>query len=234
MRKNTYNQNSLLALSALAILVGAMLSGPVSTGMVMIIRPQPAWVDPAVFMSHYHWIQAIPFILGFALLFGSCFFVAIASSIASEGLHKTRANLALITASVYATLISFNYIIQVAYVPMLVKSNQPMAGYLTMSNPSSVCWAIEMFGYLFQGIAFWLLSPVFRANKHGSMIQWLLVVNLILSVGGAVAACIDVAWAMKPFGLIMFVVWNLVLAVLMGTIALDQKDSRIIFKSADH
>jgi hypothetical protein len=32
MRKNAYHQNSLLALSALAVLIGAMLSRPISSG----------------------------------------------------------------------------------------------------------------------------------------------------------------------------------------------------------
>jgi hypothetical protein len=221
VRKSVHNQNSLIALSALAILAGAMLSGPVSTGMVMLVRPQPAWVNTNVFIHHYHWIQTIPFMLGFVLLFSSCLFVAVASGKASEGIPKIMSNLALIMTSVYAALISLNYIIQIAYIPMLVTSNQQIAGLLTMTNPSSVCWAIEMFGYLFQGIAFWLLYPVFGSCKHGYLIKWLLLMNLVLSIGGAVAACIDVTWAMKPIGLIMFIIWNLVLAILMGIIAFD-------------
>lgn len=217
------NQNTMLAVSAMAVLTGAMLSGPVSTAMVMIVRPQPPWVDAEVFMDHYHWIQTIPFMLGFVLLLSSCLFVAAAAGLAGAGTHRTMANMAMIAAAVYGALISLNYILQIAYVPMLVQSNQQAAGLLTMSNPSSVCWAIEMFGYLFQGIAFWLLYPVFGGSKNSTLIKWLLDMNLILSVGGAVAACIDVAWAMKPFGLVMFIVWNLVLALLMGIIALNYR-----------
>lgn len=225
-KEQSINQNSLLAISALTILVGAMLSGPISTGIVLVTKPQPAWLNSEVFIDNFHWIQTIPFMLGFVLLFSSCIFVAISSRMVVEENHKIMANLALISTAVYAALISFNYIIQIAYIPMLVKTDQQIVGFLTMTNPSSVCWAIEMFGYLFQGIAFWLLFPVFNFSRHGNGIRWLLFTNLVLSIGGAVAACIDVAWAMKPFGFIMFILWNFVLAALMGLIAYDQRNSK--------
>lgn len=216
--------NDFIIIASLTIIGGALLSGPISTAMVMIFRPQPKWQDSLVFIENYHWIQTVPFLLGFVLMFGSCLFVAAAARLAGEESQKIMAILAMISIGVYSSLISLNYVIQAAYVPMLVKSGQQLAGLLTMTNPNSLCWAIEMFGYLFQGLAFWLLSPLFYQGRYFKAVKLLFIINLLLSIGGAVAACIDVAWAMKPFGLLMFILWNFVLAALMVLVVMNRRN----------
>ncbi|NPV91950.1 MAG: hypothetical protein HPY50_14385 [Firmicutes bacterium] len=221
---NIENINRLIIVSALIILAGAMLSGPVSTGLLMIFKPQPKWHDAATFIQNYHWMQTIPFLLGFILMLGSCMLVVTSARSAREETHRIMCNLALIAVTVYSALISLNYIIQTAYVPMLVKTDQEFVGYLTMANPSSLCWGIEMFGYLFQGAAFWLLYPVFENGRHYKAVKNFLLINLLLSIGGAVAACIDIAWVLKPFGYVMFIVWNLVLVILMILVIVNRRN----------
>lgn len=85
-----------------------------------------------------------------------------------------------------------------------------------------------MFGYFFQGAAFWLLYPVFKNGRYYKAVKTFLIINLWLSIGGAVAACMDIAWVLKPFGLAMFLTWNIVLVVLMILIILNRKDAFII------
>jgi len=216
------NLNKLIVISAWTVLVGAMLSGPVSTGLLVIFAPQPAWWDAATFIASYRPAQAIPFLLGFVLMFGSCLLTAASARLVKRETHKVFASLALVAASVYSALIALNYVVQAAYVPMLVRQNQEFVGYCTMTNPASLCWGVEMFGYLFQGLAFWLVAPAFEGEKLSRAVRFFLLINLILSVGGAVGACVDIAWALTPFGLGMFVIWNLVVAALMALMILER------------
>lgn len=213
---------SLVRMAALTIAAGTLLSGPVLTAIVMIYRPQPLWQGTETFIQHFHWLQVTPFILGFALLGGSCLFVTAAGRLISDDCQRVLSDLALIAVAIYGSLIVLNYTIQIAYIPTAIKSSPEYIPLLTMSNPNSLCWAVEMFGYLFQGIAFWLIYPAFHGWKYYQPIKILLFSNLILSIGGAMAAMVNVAWAMTPFGLLMFIVWNLTVFVLMLLIALRQ------------
>jgi hypothetical protein len=79
-----------------------------------------------------------------------------------------------------------------------------------------------MFAYLFQGVAFWLILNAFADGRAFRAVKYLLFANLVLSVGGAIAACIDVGWALTPFGLAMFVLWNVVLIAAMGLIIVNR------------
>lgn len=214
--------NKLIVIAAWTVLVGAMLSGPVGTGLLMIFAPQPAWRDAATFIANYRPVQSIPFLLGFVLMFGSCLLTAASARLTKREADKALSNLALVAVAVYSALISLNYVIQSAYVPLLVRANQEFVGYFTMTNPSSLCWGIEMFGYPFQGLAFWLVAPAFEGGKFSRAIRIFLAINLISSVVGAVVTCVDIAWAMTPFGLIMYVAWNLLIAVLMVLMILNR------------
>lgn len=214
--------NKLIVLAAWTVLVGAMLSGPVGTGLLVIFAPQPAWRDAATFILNYRPVQSIPFLLGFVLMFGSCLLTAASARLVKKEADKVLGSLALVAVGVYSALISLNYVVQTAYVPMLVRANEEFVGSFTMANPSSICWGVEMFGYLFQGFAFWLVAPAFEGGRFARSVRLFLVVNLLMSVAGAVAACVDIAWAMTPFGLVMFVAWNLVVAALMVLMILNR------------
>ena len=221
MNTENRSRNKLVVVSAWTVLAGAMLSGPVGTGLLVIFAPQPAWRDAATFILNYRPVQSIPFLLGFVLMFGSCLLTAASARLVKKEADKVLASLALVAVGVYPALIALNYVAQTAYVPMLVKANQEIVGYFTMTNPASICWGVEMFGYLFQGFAFWLVAPAFEGGKFARTVRFLLFVNLLMSVAGAVAAVVDIAWAMTPFGLVMFVAWNLVVAALMVFIILN-------------
>jgi hypothetical protein len=63
---------------------------------------------------------------------------------------------AVLYATVFAGLISFNYLAQGVVIPNAVRTLDPGASaivtLLSMANPSSICWAIEMVGYGFLGL----------------------------------------------------------------------------------
>lgn len=62
--------------SALLVLAGAVLSGPVAMVVVTRLAPQPAWRDAAQFGAYYSSVQALPYLLGFVLLGGFVLFAA--------------------------------------------------------------------------------------------------------------------------------------------------------------
>jgi hypothetical protein len=47
----------------------------------------------------------------------------------------------------------------------------PAVAYLVMSNPISISWTFEMFGYAVLGVATWLIAPTFRDARHGRLIS---------------------------------------------------------------
>ncbi|MES1205363.1 MAG: hypothetical protein ABUS79_05450 [Pseudomonadota bacterium] len=67
--------------------------------------------------------------------------------------------------AVFAAFILFNYAVQTTFVPELARhydaADARILAALTMSNPRSLAWAIEMWGWGFLGVATWLVSPVF-------------------------------------------------------------------------
>ncbi len=212
-----------VGLSAMLVLLGTLLSGFVGMALIAIVHPQPAWADTDTFIQNYNTVQTVPYIFGVVLILGSCFFVASTVRLAQNEKEKMMGNLALVLIAVYATLISINYILQIAYVPAAIQYNREAIPMLTMSNPSSISWAIEMFGYGFQGVAMWLLAPLFKQGVRAGAIRWLLVLNGVVSIAGAVLSCIDIAWCMKPYGIAMFVAWNLLFMAVMLLVYLEAR-----------
>lgn len=44
---------------------------------------------------------------------------------------------------------------------------QPVFPPLTMVNPESFAWSLEMFGYAAMRVATWLLAPAFGGSRRG-------------------------------------------------------------------
>jgi hypothetical protein len=200
--------------ASLAILIAAPLSGPIGFAIVNAVAPQPPWRGAAAFVAAYHPIQALPFAFGFALVGAFlALHVAILATARPEG--RVPALAALAFAIVFAALISLNYIAQTAVVPAAVRrGDTALIAALTMANPSSLGWAIEMFGYGFLGLASLCAAPVFGATRVQRAARVLLAANGVASVGSAVATAVDCSWLLTPVGLGLYLGWNgLVLAM---------------------
>jgi len=209
-------------LGALTALVGTLLSGPIGLGLVHWISPQPEWRDAQTFVTAFHRIQEFPFFAGFLLIIG--FVVLIA------GLHagawdrsRARSTAALVLTAAFAAIIGINYIMQTTFVPGLVRSysaeQAPVLAAVTMANPGSLAWALEMWGYAALGAATWLCAFSFVGGRLARATRYLFFANGPLSIGAAIAMALWPGWVLTAFGLFAFVAWN-ALVIAMTALAI--------------
>lgn len=196
--------------SAIAMIAGILLSGPLALLVVALVHPQPAWRDAATFADAFHPVQLLPYAFGF-LLIGGC--IALVASLAAIA-PGPRANLALALAAAFGALILLNYILQTTFVPALVRpfhdDQAPLVAALTMVNPRSLAWALEMWGYAVLGVALWLLAGVL----HSRAVAIAIAANGIVSLAGGVLTALLPGWEITVAGGIAFAAWNALMIVL--------------------
>ncbi|HRI60081.1 MAG TPA: hypothetical protein PK228_10170 [Saprospiraceae bacterium] len=213
------NYNKLISLGAVVALIGYIMSGPVAFLIVQLWKPQPAWVSSAVFAENYSAVQDLPYYFGFLLIGGMLMLVAghYLNFKENDDEKKFHLLVALGWTIVFCTLISFNYICQTTFVRNLALHYKPehdvAIAAFSMSNPLSFCWANEMWGYAFLGIATLLMAGYYRDRNN--IIRVLLIANGIVSVGSAIWTIIDINWVMTMAGLIAYFAWNVLMIVLM-------------------
>jgi hypothetical protein len=209
------------AAGAACTLAGVVLSGPLALLVVNATHPQPPWETAALFARSYHPIQAAPYAGGLLLVTGLVLLVA-ATSTLSPPARRVETTAALLLTAIFAAFIFFNYVVQTTFIPALV--HHPSAGAdaiiaaLTLANPISLGWGIEMWGYGFVGVATWLLAPLFGGGGLERAARRLFVGNGVMSVVGALATTARPGWVLTPAGLAAFALWNLLLAALAATV----------------
>ncbi len=200
-------------LGAIGTLVGIVSSGPVAVAIVSATHPQPSWADARLFAANYHPLQLLPYAGGLLLVVGLLVVVASAHSLATEA-SRPFTGLGMLFASVFATMIFANYTIQSAFVPVLVRDASPgnaaLIAAFSMSNPRSLAWALEMWGWGFYGAATWCISSVFDSRAVRSVS----LTNAIVSFVGAALTSAFPGWVLSRSGILAFVAWNVLLAVL--------------------
>src|SRR5687767_2732981 len=86
-----------------------------------------------------------------------------------------------------------------------------IAGF-SMSNPDSLSWAIEMWGYSILGLAMLFLVPYYK--KHPN-IRLLIFINFVLSFFAVLSVCFDNSWLLVKTGLILFFFWNCIMILIL-------------------
>lgn len=210
-----------LRISATLVLAGAVLSGPVAMLVVSRIAPQPAWRSVAVFAAHFHPIQVLPYLLGYVLLVGFVLFAASCFTLAGEDL-RLRAAAALVFTGVYVALVFTNYTIQLGFIPRVLHGRPGYIAELTMVNPASFAWFLEMFGYAAMGAATWLVAAGFRGSRRADAIRYLLMGNGVLSIIGAACTAMIDRWVFSTAGMISFAAWNALIAICFLLIAVSR------------
>lgn len=220
--------DKLISRGAFLSAFGFVLSGPVAVLAVSLTHPQPLWVSSEVFVDHYHVVQNLPYFLGFFILGGMLLFsTGHYLSYTGENITiRLKLLLALSFTIVFVALISFNYICQTTFIHNLATHYRPtydplIAGF-SMSNPSSFCWANEMWGYGLLGVATWLMAPYYKGRNN--LIRKLLITNGIISLISPVWTIIDVHWVLSTVGFSMYLVWNFLMIVLMILIIRHSKN----------
>jgi hypothetical protein len=112
-------------------------------------------------------------------------------------------------------------VLQTTFVPALVQGfvpeNGPLLAALTLANPRSLGWALEMWGYAMLGVATWMAAPVLAARgRAGRAAAALFVANGPVSLAGGVWTALRPGWVMTATGFALFAAWNaLVIAMLV-------------------
>jgi hypothetical protein len=208
-------------LAALGTLIGVVLSGPATVALVSATHPQPPWRDAEFFAQSYHAIQSLPY-LGGIVLVGALVVLMSSLHVVGRDNAQPSMNAALVFTGVFAAFIFFNYVVQTTFLPTLARrydpSNAPLISALSMSNPTSLAWGIEMWGWGFLGAATWLAAGVFREGGVERAARLAFAANGPVSIVGALWTTVRPGWVMTPAGLVAFAVWNVLLAA-MGVLA---------------
>jgi hypothetical protein len=202
------------------VIIGIFFSGPIGFIIVQLSRPQPPWVSAEIFAENYSSIQVMPYVFGFLLILGFLLFFASLVNSGKEQ-HKPLEMMGMTLGAVFASLISFNYIIQIAYVPNALDQNGVILSFVSMANPKSIAWALEMFGYAILGLATIAAAPLFYGKRLQRIIRWLLVFNGVASIGGAAAVSVDLSGVLSPTGFVGYVIWNILIIVIMVLVIVE-------------
>lgn len=210
-----------LVLSAVFVLAGIILSGPVGSAFVQIISPQPDWVNVGTYIKNYSVLQTAPFYFGYLLMFGFILFIA---SLPKPQTDKQRIydRLAVLFTGVYCFMIGLNYLVQIVLVPLMLDDTRAIELLATL-NARSVFWYVEMTGYGFLGLATWAGAPLFRGGGKRTAIRMLCVANGVLSVAGAVLTYVFKGWVLTMPGLMCYLAWNLLVVILMICVIAEYK-----------
>ena len=196
--------------AAIMTMAGTLFSGPLAFLAVSSISPQPAWSGAQTYIENYHPIQSATFYFGFLLLIGSVLMITCIYTLSNKGLHTL---LALIFTSIACGLIAFNYFTEATYVPALVRNYtatlEPVVNLFAVTNPSSLFWAIEMWGYGFLGLGTLLASGFFSGTGIEKATRLLFVANGIVSIAGALYTSFYLEWVLTVAGLASYAAWNL-------------------------
>jgi hypothetical protein len=161
----------------------------------------------------------LPFYFGFLLVGGMLMMIAGHYLTYKEENEEYKFHLLLSIAwtTVFAALIFFNYICQTTFIHNLALHYKPEYDFaittFSMSNPLSLCWAIEMWGYGFLGVATWLIAGYYRDRSN--IIRVLLILNGIVSLISPIYTIINVRWVMKSGGLIAYFAWNALMILML-------------------
>jgi len=201
-------------------LIGAVTSGPLGVAVLAVAYPQPAWTNAATWAGAYRDIQILPYVFGYLLVSGFLFLLAYLHRLAPED-RKGRSTVALAFAAIFGAMIFTNYALQTTAVPWLLKGGQQdgmaFAAQLTMANPRSLGWALEMWGYAALGAATWLAAPAFGGTKLARLTGALFVANGPLSIAAAIGAVLWPQWLTSDAGLVLYLLWNLLVVVMLLT-----------------
>ncbi|HET7545302.1 MAG TPA: hypothetical protein VFK05_35795 [Polyangiaceae bacterium] len=219
------------AQGATGVLIGIFLSGPLAVGLVNVTHPQPPWHGARAFAAAYHPLQLLPYLGGIVLVSALLVLMASLREVAPE-VHRARVGAALIFSSAFAALIFFNYVVQCTFLPELTRDYDPddaaLIAALSMSNPTSLAWGIEMWGWGLLGIATWLAAPAFRASGLERATARCFAANAPLSIAGALLTVVRPGWVMTLPGLVAFGAWNLLLTAmaLLAWLSLRRREQR--------
>lgn len=202
---------------ALVALFGLLLSGPVSIALLAMVRRSAGWRGADDFAQYFYRLQVAPFYFGFVLVVGFLMLFAGLYDVATDE-EKPRLRVAVMLATAYAALITLNYVAQTTFIPALATHYRPayegLVDAFSITNPRSLAWAIEMWGYALLGGATWFASGIFRDGRQQRWLAGLMVLNGFASIIAAIAAAADMSWIVGTLGFAGYIAWNILMAAI--------------------
>ncbi|MFN8207527.1 MAG: hypothetical protein U0T82_08985 [Bacteroidales bacterium] len=200
-------------------MAGILLSGLLFPVLTQLICPQPSYTSLVQFAEAFHPLQTATFFSGFLLITGSLFTFVSLYFLAGSG-RKARALSALVVNLIFSGMVFLNYVLQISYVPYLAHY-QPVEAdillpMLTMSNPGSLAWALEMYGWGGIGFSYLLAIPLLEPGGTGKVIRILFALNGGISILGALLTSLDMHWIFSPAGFASLILWNMLVLVIDG------------------
>ena len=119
--------------------------------------------------------------------------------------RKFFSRLGLLFSTGYATLIGFNYYMQLTLVRQGIYSD-----VFAMDDSQSIMIVIEVLGYGFMGLATLFTSFIFPRGKLENAIRWLFILNGILGIGGMIGYALGLSMSIMAGGLI---VWDIIMPI---------------------
>lgn len=200
-------------LSAWTLMVGVLLSGPLTVLWVSRVVPQPVeWEGIATYARAFHPLQLLTFGFGFLIVLGALGLLT-SQHVLADPSRRVFSLLALVMGAVFASIISTNYMFQLAVLRANVAAGQLDGMQLfAFNNPDSMAMALEMLGYGFLGLSTWALAPLFGRRGLDGWIRWLGIANGVVSVlGTALQATVGLRGIV---GLVCYAAWNVLFAAL--------------------
>jgi hypothetical protein len=118
---------------------------------------------------------------------------------------KFFSRLGLLFSTGYATLIGFNYYMQLTLVRKGLYTN-----VFAMDDPQSVMIVIEALGYGFMGLATLFSAFSLPNGKIEDAIRWIFILNGILGIGGMIGYALEINYKILAGGLI---VWDIIMPI---------------------
>ena len=213
---------------AILCAVGILTSGPLALLVVAFVQPQPPWEGAVTFVDSFHRIQVLPFYFGFLLVLGSILMLVSVYVLSRE---RARALAALVFMSIGSAFAIANYVVQTTYIPAIVNGYTPelapIVEALSMANPSSLVWSLEMWGYGFMGLGTWAAAAFFEMTRLEIIARALFILNGVASVLGAIAISIDLSGVFSTAGLVGYGIWNIIFLALAVVFYIVLKRRRI-------
>jgi hypothetical protein len=212
------------------MLAGGLLAGPIASLIVWFVHPQPKWRSAQQFANEFHPVQVLPYAAGFVLVGGCVGLVASLHALVSRD-RRARANLALALAAAFAAIVGFNYILQMTFVPSLVSpfrgEHRVLVSALSMENPRSLGWSLEMWGYALFGAATWALSAAFATSRLERVAAATFVANGALTVAAAIVSAFDPELLTSTMGQVGISAWQALLATMAVLVMLVMRKRRL-------
>ena len=229
----SHSKARFVSISAVIVLCGVVFSGPVAVGLVSLLAPQPPWQDTETFARNYSWVQSLPYVFGFLIVGG---FILLMSSLNGTGPERFRPLevTAIAFTGVFASLVFANYVLQTTFIPQWISHCDPIVGFVTMANPRSLGWSLELYGYGVLGIATAFIAPLFDGHGRQRAIKIFLWANCVVSVASAALLPLVPGWVLTNWGMAAGATWNILVAILMVLLmlefrfgrSLEERDSR--------